>query len=330
MSSKIVRISGMTIAFSLGVLSLVLIPTAANAAPITVSQCNNTTSDDDPIDENIGGRGVTCDIIVTNNIDMATGVTSSTVVTHNCNGFANTALVCIDNTVTTSDLVTAVEQCNTTTNGGGGVLECSVIIINNITGVDIPTIATVNQCIGSGEGSGAINTLVCDPIQSTTNAAITQCNGTGNGDGAPDRVICTVFESTSSAVVPVTVNQCNGSSNGGGAFATCEVTMTNNIIAPPDDGDGDGDGGTGGDGDGGNGVGGGIDNPNGGGDNPTGGVPGDGTGNGNGGTAGVDGESLAATGTDDVAIAAFSASALLIGIALLLVVRRRESKMTPA
>ena len=201
-------------------------PMAANAAaPITVDQCSSSVPD------NIGGRGVTCDVTVTNNLDQATGVTSSVTEVSVCTGAANSPLTCTTSTNTSVELVNNVSQCNYNGNGGGGAINCSVIIINNIIGSDTATPATVNQCVGSGDGGGA-DPLLCSPAgASTTSATITQCNDSGNNGGGSGRIICNVNPlSTVSTSIPVLVNQCNNSANQGGATVICDVSITNNIV----------------------------------------------------------------------------------------------------
>ena len=119
---------------------------APGGAPVAVSQCNGT--------DNVGGRAVACDVTVTNNLNLATNVTSSTVEVKECHGAANAALPCTT-TITPSDqLVTSVDQCNGSGSGGGGTVECNVTVVNNITGASpAPTPATINQCNGTGQGA---------------------------------------------------------------------------------------------------------------------------------------------------------------------------------
>jgi hypothetical protein len=150
--------------------------------------------------------------------------------------------------VTTDNLlspVTAVTQCNDSTNGGGGTLRCSVVVTNNFVGLNSnATAATKNQCVGSGGGI----TTGCDPFPATTtNATITQCNGSANG-GTLVELTC-IARGTTSPAARVTINQCNGSTNGGGALVICSATIFNRIIqgAPtptPRPGGGGGGGGT--------------------------------------------------------------------------------------
>jgi hypothetical protein len=201
----------------------------ATADPLgLVDQCNNYSG------IGSGTGAVECTVTVTNNRDMTTGVTSSTVSTIICKHEANTTVDCGPATVLPSSpqLITYVNQCNGSINVGGGNVLCTVNVVNNVTGAPAATVtaATVNQCIESGTGGGTAPTTVCDPLGSTTNATVTQCNGSGNGGGGSRRVLCTVdTHSTVTADLPVRVNQCNGSGNGGGSTVICATSMTTTI-----------------------------------------------------------------------------------------------------
>ena len=216
-----------SLAFAVALISSLFVASSfiAAAAP-AVSQCNGT--------DNAGGQAVECHYTVTNTINGAT--TSSTVTLTECHGSANDAptMVCTSSSVTSTDLVTSVDQCNGSGNGGGGTVECTVDVINNITGNVTPTAATVNQCNASGTGGGTQPTVLCDPFPAnTTSATVTQCNESGNGGGGTQRVRCTVgSSSTTTALLTVTINQCNGSGNGGGATVVCSTSLTNNVTAP--------------------------------------------------------------------------------------------------
>jgi LPXTG-motif cell wall-anchored protein len=205
------------------VLSGLSSPEPAFAVP-AVNQCNGI--------DNVGGEALACDVTVVNNLDLATGVTSSTLTTRVCRGaFGVTDLLCTTTPGTFTDLTSSIVQCDGSGNGGGSSVTCTVSVTNNITGDASTSPATVNQCIGSAEGGGA--SLTCNPSSSTSGATITQCNGSGNGGGAT--VTCTVGTSTVSAALPVTISQCNGSGSGGGSLVTCTSSITNNILqAAPD------------------------------------------------------------------------------------------------
>jgi hypothetical protein len=202
------------------VLSGLSSPEPAFAVP-AVNQCNGI--------DNVGGQALACDVTVVNNLDLATGVTSSTLTTRVCQGAAGvTDLLCTTTPGTFTDLTSSIVQCDGSGNGGGSTVTCTVSVTNNITGDATASPATVNQCVGSATGGGG-GGLVCSPLSSTSGATITQCNGSGNGGGAT--VTCTVGPSTASSALPVTISQCNGSGSGGGSLVTCSSSITNNILA---------------------------------------------------------------------------------------------------
>ena len=150
-------------------------PLTASAAT-SLSQCNGT--------DNVGGQAVECHYTITNNLNGST--TSSTVTLVRCHGAANAppTMVCSSSTTSSTDLVTSIDQCNGSGNGGGGTVTCSVDVINNLVRHVTPTAATVNQCNTAGTGGGTAPTALCDPFPATTtNATVTQCNSSGNGGG---------------------------------------------------------------------------------------------------------------------------------------------------
>ena len=215
-------------ALTLSLISVIFVASSLTAtAQTALTQCNGT--------DNVGGQAVECHYTVTNNLNGS--VLSSTVTVVECHGAANApaTLVCNPSTTTSAALVTVIDQCNGSGNGGGGTVLCTVEVINNITGIATPTSATVNQCNASGTGGGTEPTVLCDPFPAnTTSATVTQCNESGNGGGGTQRVQCTVDAgSTTTAVLDVTINQCNGSGNGGGATVTCRTGITNNVTAAP-------------------------------------------------------------------------------------------------
>jgi type II secretory pathway pseudopilin PulG len=186
------------------------------------AQCNGT--------DNVGGMAVECDVVVTNNIDLDTGATSSTVTARWCHGAANTVLPCTTSAVTSAQLATTVDQCNGSGNGGGGTAECTVAITNNITGTATRLPAAIKQCVGSGTGGGTEPTVVCNPVNDSAWPTIDQCNGSGTGGGGTMRVRCTVDSSTETTELPIVIKQCNGSANGGGAYMTCRASVVNNVF----------------------------------------------------------------------------------------------------
>ena len=204
-------------------------PTSAFAAePISVNQCNGF--------DNVGGENTECVVEIINNLDQATGVTSSTTTVTECHGAANAEPTCATLITESTELVSSVTQCNGSGNGGGGTVTCEVNVINNVVGQDTPLQATVNQCNESGTGGGTEPTILCDPIGLTTNATVTQCNESGTGGGGSLRVLCQVEASTQITSVPVEVNQCNGSGNGGGGVVICSTSLINNVV-PAEEGE---------------------------------------------------------------------------------------------
>jgi hypothetical protein len=208
----------------LAMLALSSVP--AQAAAIGINQCNG-------IGPSASGAttAMTCTVQVVNTISGGT-VGSTTTVTRQCslgpcppgNGTFTT---------TSTSLVTSVDQCNGSDNDAAHPITCSITIVNDISS-DTPgalplSAATVNQCVGSGNGGGG--TTNCSPYPAnTTGATVTQCNGSANGGGAT--VSCDVASaSTISAAVPITVNQCNGSGNPGGSTVSCSVSILTRVIA---------------------------------------------------------------------------------------------------
>jgi hypothetical protein len=205
-------------------------PQAAEAAPY--GQCDSVF--------NTPGLGMDCTVAVVNNLDLATGVTSSTTTYTRCSGAANTALSCEGpTTVSSTALVTSISQCNSSLDGGGASMHCSVTVTNNIVGDATAIGATVNQCNDSLTGGGTV-LRACNPDPaSTSGAAISQCNNSDNGGGSSLTCLVTAG-STTTAALYVTVSQCNYSANGGGSLIVCSVGMTTNItpavvVVPPDD-----------------------------------------------------------------------------------------------
>ena len=205
-------------------------PQAAEAAPY--AHCDSLF--------NTPGLGMDCTVAVVNNLDLATGVTSSTTTYTRCSGAANTALTCEGpTTVSSTELVTSVSQCNSSLDGGGASMHCSVTITNNIVGDATAIGATVNQCNDSLVGGGTV-LRACNPDPATTSgAAINQCNNSVN-EGGSSLTCLVVAGSTTTAALYVTVSQCNYSANGGGSLIVCSVGMTTNItpavvVVPPDE-----------------------------------------------------------------------------------------------
>jgi hypothetical protein len=194
-------------------------PPAAAATIAATTVCSNGV-------DNTPGLGLICEVTVANTITAAGGTAEVTV--RECHGAAgDPEAACTVQTSVLSEPVTAVTQCNDSTNGGGGTLRCSVQITNTFVGVSVtPTAVTINQCVGSGDGI----TIGCDPFPATTTGAtITQCNGSANG-GTLVGLTCTA-SGTQALAHAVTINQCNDSTNGGGALVICSSSIAN-VAAP--------------------------------------------------------------------------------------------------
>ena len=89
---------------------------SASAATATaIQQCDGLS--------NVGGQQVTCSVTVVNNLNVATGNGSSTVTTVVCVGAAKTAGTCTTDVQREQTIVTSVDQCNGSGNGGGGEVD---------------------------------------------------------------------------------------------------------------------------------------------------------------------------------------------------------------
>jgi hypothetical protein len=203
---------------TVGVLLLGSLGLASGAAAATIA---STTSCSNGVD-NTGGLGLICQVTIANTFTASGG--SATVTVRECHGAAgNPQAACVITKKSLTKPVTAVTQCNSSINGGGGTLRCSVTVTNTFVGINpAATAATVDQCVGSGGGI----TTGCDPFPATTSGAtITQCNGSANG-GTLVGLTCTA-SGTKAAAHAVTINQCNGSANGGGALVICSASIVN-------------------------------------------------------------------------------------------------------
>jgi hypothetical protein len=200
-----------------------VVPAEASAATIApTTTCSNGVA-------NTGGLGLICRVTIVNTITKTGG--SSRTVVRECHGAAgDPTAACTTKTWSMNRLVTKVDQCNDSINGGGGTLRCSVTVTNNYVGTTPKTSAlTVNECVGSGGGI----TTGCDPFPATTTGAtVTQCNGSANG-GTLVGLTCSAT-GTRTATGGVRINQCNGSANGGGALVICSASVTNHVgLAKP-------------------------------------------------------------------------------------------------
>ena len=204
---------------------LLLVGSLAVATGVTAATAGPTTTCSNGVDDT-PGLGLICRVTVVNTITASGG--SAKVTIRECHGAAgDPTAACTTKTTNLTRPVTAVTQCNNSINGGGGTLRCSVQVINNFVGLSTgANAATINQCVGSGDGI-ANN---CDPFPATTTSAtITQCNGSANG-GTLVRLECTA-SGTKPSSHGVRINQCNGSANGGGALVICSASITNRHVA---------------------------------------------------------------------------------------------------
>jgi hypothetical protein len=225
------------VAAGLALAGVSLAPTPAQAAPVSINQCNG---------RNAGPAGattgITCTVTVVNTING--GARSSTVtVTRTCSlnpcDPSDTAALLTTVTTNYTDVVTNIAQCNNSGNDAAPpLITCTVTVTNNISadtpGAQPVTPATVNQCVGSGGGGGQYagqGPLVCSPNPaSVTGATVTQCNGSVNGGGSA--AVCSVAPASDvSPAIPITINQCNGTGNANGTLLTCSASVLTNITA---------------------------------------------------------------------------------------------------
>jgi hypothetical protein len=201
-------------------------PSAAQAASVSVSQCNGHGP-------SASGKttGMRCTVTVVNTITKSGKTSSTTTVTRHCSlgpcAPGNGTFV-----THSTNLVTSIRQCDGSDNDAAHPITCIVNVTNNIDakapGAQPVTAATVNQCVGSGQGGGG--TVNCSPYPaSTTGATVTQCNCSANGGGAT--VDCHVAtRSKVSPAIPIRVNQCNGTGNPGGSTVHCRTSVTTNLL----------------------------------------------------------------------------------------------------
>jgi hypothetical protein len=216
-----------------GGLTAVPVSAATTGAP-NVSQCD--AGDTFPTT----GMQVTCSVAV-DNTTSSTGATSSTVTMSaclapagvpypSCPGNDPTTGAPVTSTITSTQLVQSVNQCNYIVTGAGNNVYCSVSVTNNVPNATPTTGVTVNQCNNSAGGGGS--TTACNPTASTTNATVTQCDhsvyGGGTYAGEPTAG-CTVTGASSAD--PVTVTQCDYTAYGGGSAVTCSAGFAN-VFAP--------------------------------------------------------------------------------------------------
>jgi hypothetical protein len=192
--------------------------TPASAATVAVTQCNGVN--------NTPGLTTSCSVTVVNTLTDDPATTGSVVT---LNGVAGPF---------TNNVVNSVTQCNSSSRGGGGTLNCSVSIVNNIamSGPGAAVTATISQCNGNQPDGLGTAPNTCSPVaNSGSGATIFQCNNrTGNGGGlvtvVPLYSHCEASGTVSSSL-PVTVNQCNeDSADGGGGRVRCTTSITTNVV----------------------------------------------------------------------------------------------------
>jgi len=110
-----------TIAALIGGLALALLSGGLLDGASAVAPSSTSVVDQCNVQDNGGGRGVTCDVTVYNYYDFATGQSRSSTVTVACSGPANTTPLpfCVTTIIPSTSLVMSVTQCNGSTNGGG-------------------------------------------------------------------------------------------------------------------------------------------------------------------------------------------------------------------
>ncbi|MBA2381002.1 MAG: hypothetical protein H0V73_02735 [Chloroflexi bacterium] len=213
------------IASAIFAVSLVLTGLLGFVGPASAASIGSTTRCSNGVD-NTPGLGLICQVTIVNTLTKHGG--SSAITLRECHGAAGDPTAsCKTTHWRLSRPVRIVNQCNNSTNGGGGTLRCSVKVTNIFVGLSAnSTAVTINQCVGSGDGI-ANN---CNPFPATTTSAkITQCNGSANG-GTLVKLKCTA-SGTKSGTLGVTINQCNNSTNGGGALVICSASIVNRRVS---------------------------------------------------------------------------------------------------
>ena len=228
--------------FAMGLLmlgSLAQSGVQVSAAPLAapVNQCNNDAA------SNVGGQGMACTVTVVNYVTGSGALdpsSPSTVTLTVCTGAAGPVAAGAGTCTTTTSIspspVLSITQCDGSSNGGGGVLICTVTITNYYASSPVaPTGASVYQCIGSvitGPGAPGTCTPVNTPgVTSVAAATVGQCNGSGNGGTSVGFICAVATGSSDTSTLPVHIDQCNSSANGGGSLVTCRATVSS-VVAP--------------------------------------------------------------------------------------------------
>lgn len=132
----------LTVVGLLGASLAVQAPVAAATLAATTT-CGNSA-------DNTGGLGVVCEVTIANTITASGG--SVTVTVRECHGPAGAPeAACTTETMSLSEPVPAVNQCNDAENGAGATVRCSVRIVDTFVDQDPSAVGvTVNQCVGFG------------------------------------------------------------------------------------------------------------------------------------------------------------------------------------
>ncbi|MEI6136971.1 MAG: hypothetical protein WCQ48_06100, partial [Chloroflexota bacterium] len=157
---------------------------------------------------------------------------------------------CTTTTTISTTPVANVTQCNAVGANGGGVVICVANVTNHFATPPAGAItpATVYQCVGSFVGAFGSPPAAgsCQPantgggITSVALATVGQCVNSGNGSNGGMTYMCmTIAGSTTTTTFPMHIDQCNGSVNGPdpvvirSAVLTCYATVTNDILFVP-------------------------------------------------------------------------------------------------
>ncbi|MEP7192851.1 MAG: hypothetical protein ABI903_08285 [Actinomycetota bacterium] len=144
----------------------------------------------------------------------------------------------------------AIDQCNVHVPGTAGAttaLNCTVTVVNTISGTSTRSRTTVTRLCTLGPCSTPNGTFVTDSVSLVT--VIRQCNGSDNDAGHAIRcyvnVVNNIERGTSNAqpLTAPTVNQCVGSGTGGGGVLDCSPSTATGTNVTQCNGSGNGGGG---------------------------------------------------------------------------------------
>ena len=144
--SLIAVVAVLVVVVSLSIAGLALRPSTASAANLTASQCNG-------IGPGAPGGATTamhCTVTIVNTIDSTGRRSSTAAVSADCH---NNPCAPASVPVSSNNLITNVDQCNSSDNDASQQILCTVSITNDIAagtpGAEPVTSATVDQCVGS-------------------------------------------------------------------------------------------------------------------------------------------------------------------------------------